>query len=120
MIKIEEYFQKFLQFKANSITIDRFSEERTTGVFWVNPSETWVDVKVETNNVVSSLVNFVGGSQESAVESHFMSESGDIDVFILPGPKPMDVFRQYTALTGTAPLPPVIHSPYFQPPTAQT
>ncbi|BES89296.1 neutral alpha-glucosidase AB [Nesidiocoris tenuis] len=90
------------------------SEERTTGVFWVNPSETWVDVKVETNNVVSSLVNFVGGNQESAVETHFMSESGDIDVFILPGPKPMDVFRQYTALTGTAPLPPIFSLAFHQ------
>ena len=36
-----------------------------------------------------------------------MSESGIIDVFFLLGPKPMDTFRQYTALTGTAHLPPV-------------
>jgi len=36
-----------------------------------------------------------------------MSESGVIDIFFMLGPKPLDVFRQYTVLTGTAPLPQV-------------
>lgn len=36
-----------------------------------------------------------------------MSESGVIDVFFMLGPKPLDVFRQYTVLTSTAPLPQV-------------
>lgn len=36
-----------------------------------------------------------------------MSESGIVDVFFMMGPQPHDVFRQYAALTGTAPLPPV-------------
>lgn len=79
------------------------------GVFWNNAAETWVDISGNSDdNVVSSIVNFVSGSAKPArVDSHFMSESGIIDVFFLLGPRPHDVFRQYSDLTGTAPLPPV-------------
>lgn len=79
------------------------------GVFWHNTAETWIDVVSNSdNNVVSSIVNFVsGGTKEPQVDVHFMSESGIIDVFFMMGPRPYDVFRQYSALTGTAPLPPV-------------
>lgn len=31
---------------------------------------------------------------------HWMSESGIIDVFLLMGPTPSDVFKQYSQLTG--------------------
>lgn len=40
-------------------------------------------------------------------DTHWFSESGIIDIFIMLGPGPKDVFRQYAALTGTTPLPPV-------------
>ncbi|KAG7201657.1 hypothetical protein KM043_004387 [Ampulex compressa] len=82
-------------------------KERTVGVFWLNAAETWVDILSSAdNNVMESIVNFVSGSvKKSQVDAHFMSESGVIDVFFLLGPKPLDTFRQYTVLTGTAPLP---------------
>lgn len=41
------------------------------------------------------------------VDTHFMSESGVIDLYLFMGPTPSDVFRQNADLTGTAPLPPV-------------
>lgn len=56
---------------------------------------------------MESIVNFVSGSKKSQVDAHFMSESGVIDIFFMLGPKPLDVFKQYTILTGTAPLPQV-------------
>lgn len=37
-----------------------------------------------------------------------MSESGVVDMFILMGPTFADTVKQYTALTGTAPIPQVI------------
>lgn len=43
-----------------------------------------------------------------------MSESGVIDVFVMLGPKPDDVFRQYGALTGTTQLPPLFSIAYHQ------
>jgi alpha-glucosidase (family GH31 glycosyl hydrolase) len=73
----------------------------------LNAAETWVDILgTADQNVVSSIVNFVSGSTTPPqVDSHFMSESGIIDTFFMLGPKPKDVFRQYSKLTGTAPLP---------------
>lgn len=58
----------------------------------------------------SKLVDFVKGDSDiPQVETHWMSESGIIDVFFLLGPTPADVMRQYASLTGTTPLPPVSH-----------
>ena len=50
---------------------------------------------------------FTAGDDSQEIDTHWMSESGIIDVFIMLGPKPHDVFKQYAALTGTATLPPV-------------
>ena len=59
-------------------------------------------------NMFSKLVEFVAGSDEiPQVDTQWMSESGIIDVFLLLGPKPNDIFKQYASLTGTTPLPPV-------------
>jgi mannosyl-oligosaccharide alpha-1,3-glucosidase len=41
------------------------------------------------------------------VDTHWASEAGIIDIFVMFGPKPNDVFRQYGKLTGNTPLPPV-------------
>ncbi|XP_014273428.1 neutral alpha-glucosidase AB [Halyomorpha halys] len=90
------------------------SEEHTTGLFWLNPSETWVDIISDTDNVVSSIVNFVSGNPKPEVQAHVMSESGNIDAFFILGPHPHDVFRQYTVLTGTAPIPPDFSLGYHQ------
>lgn len=91
------------------------SAKRSAGVFWHNSAETWVDiVNYADGTVVSSLVNLVTGGQKKRVDARFMSESGVIDIFVLMGNKPKDVFRQYTALTGTAPLPPRFSLSYHQ------
>ncbi|KAL7424252.1 glucosidase II [Cryptotrichosporon argae] len=62
----------------------------SVGVFDLVASETWVDV-----------VHAPGG-----VQTHWVSESGILDLVILPGPRPDDLFEQYAALTGTTALPP--------------
>ena len=43
-----------------------------------------------------------------------MSESGLIDVFVMTGPQPKDVMRQYTTLTGTSYMPPEWSIAYHQ------
>ncbi|XP_052747810.1 neutral alpha-glucosidase AB [Galleria mellonella] len=89
--------------------------KHTVGVFWHNSAETWVDVvNYADSTVVSSLVNLVTGGQKRRVDARFMSESGIIDVFVMLGDTPADVFRQYTALTGVAPLPPRFSLAYHQ------
>jgi alpha 1,3-glucosidase len=76
---------------------------RTTGLFWFNPSETFIDIADG------------GDSAENAYkQSHWMSESGQIDVFLLPGPNPAAVYDQYTRLTGRQQLPPIFALGYHQ------
>lgn len=89
--------------------------ERTSGIFWHNAAETWVDISSSNDNVVESIVSFVSGTiKKPQVDAHFMSESGVIDVFFLMGPKPLDVFKQYTDLTGTGNLPQMFTLGYHQ------
>ncbi|XP_031633409.1 neutral alpha-glucosidase AB-like [Contarinia nasturtii] len=66
----------------------------TVGVFWMNSAETWVDI--HKNN---------SSSHQEPLASHFMSETGIVDTFILLGETPQNTFKQYTDLTGVAPLP---------------
>lgn len=73
----------------------------------MNAAETWVDIydRNSEKNVLSSIVNMVSGSDKEPLAAHFMSESGIVDTFILLGGTPLETFKQYTDLTGTAPLP---------------
>ncbi|OJA14137.1 hypothetical protein AZE42_06718 [Rhizopogon vesiculosus] len=66
------------------------SPQSTVAVFNALASETWIDI---------------AHTDKKGVETHWISESGILDVFLLPGPTPEDVFAQYARLTGTAPLP---------------
>ena len=73
----------------------------TSGVYFHNPTETYVDVS--------------GGDKGStAVRTHWMAESGSLDLFIAPGPSPAAVIRQYTSLTGTTTMPPQFALGYHQ------
>ena len=76
----------------------------TAGAFWFNPTETFVDVE-ETPEV---------GNVDSASKTHFMSESGIIDLFLLPGPDPATMYGQYARLTGRLALPPMFSLGYHQ------
>lgn len=68
-----------------------------------------MDIKnSKDTNVVSSLVNFVSGNKvEDQVDTHFMSESGVFDLFVFMGPTLRDAVKQYSVITGTAPIPQV-------------
>lgn len=58
--------------------------------------------------MLRSLVDkFRSSSEVPQTDVHFMSESGLIDIFLMLGPTPSDLFRQNAALTGVYPLPPV-------------
>jgi alpha 1,3-glucosidase len=58
--------------------------------------------------MLNSLMSFFKAEEEvPQVETHWFSESGIIDVFVMLGPKPHDVFKQYATLTGPTALPPV-------------
>src|SRR3990167_6096452 len=71
---------------------------KTTAVFWLNTSETWIDID----------------KKDKSVDTHWYSESGLMDFFILLGPTPADLYKQYSYLTGTAPIPPLFSIAYHQ------
>lgn len=74
----------------------------TAAVFWFNPSETFIDISD-------------GGSNAKPFkESHWISESGEVDFFLFSGPTVRDIYRQYTSLTGTQQLPPMFSLGYHQ------
>lgn len=83
----------------------------TLGVFWFNPSETFVDVSESTVPPESRTQT---QKRKLFPESHWMSESGLVDFFLLPGSTPEAVHEQYAALTGTQQLPPIFALGYHQ------
>jgi alpha 1,3-glucosidase len=84
---------------AVPLIVSQSTATGTSGVFWLNPTETFVDIDDDNS----------GGKT-----SHWISESGIIDVFFIPGPTPAEVYRQYAQLTGTMPLPPMFSLGYHQ------
>lgn len=75
------------------------SSSSTVGFLDLVASETWIDVAHPT---------------DKSTKTHWISESGILDVFLLPGPTPDDVFEQYARLTGPAALPPEWSLGYHQ------
>ncbi len=77
-------------------------KDSTVGVFWLNAAETWVDVIKETaaHNPLS-----LGIDSKTDTKTHWISESGLLDVFVFLGPKPTDVSKAYGELTGYTQLP---------------
>jgi mannosyl-oligosaccharide alpha-1,3-glucosidase len=83
---------------------------KTTGFFWFNPTETFVDVALGGDEDTSD-----NASLSSAFSTtYWMSESGIVDLFILTGPTPRDIYRQYMQLTGPTKLPPMFSLGYHQ------
>ncbi|VDM44201.1 unnamed protein product [Toxocara canis] len=70
------------------------------------------DLRCLLQGMLSAL--FESSSDVPQSDVHFMSESGLIDVFLMLGPTPNDLFRQNAALTGVYPLPPLFSIAYHQ------
>jgi alpha 1,3-glucosidase len=102
------------------------STKRTAGVFFHNSAEMWIDINYSTaqdgGGIFRSLLGLFGyqenekegGDAIPQAESHWIAESGVLDMFIVLGPKPADVFQQYSALTGKTYLPPLFSLAYHQ------
>jgi mannosyl-oligosaccharide alpha-1,3-glucosidase len=87
---------------SHHAAFDDGQSSTTTGFFWFNPTETFVDVAL-------------GGDDENdSSTTYWMSESGIVDLFVLTGPTPRDIYRQYMQLTGPTKLPPMFSLGYHQ------
>lgn len=65
----------------------------TVGVFWLNAAETWIDIVKEHD------------SNDKQTSTHWISESGRIDLFIFLGDTPKDIGQAYGKVTGYPQLP---------------
>ncbi len=84
------------------------STRGTVGFLWFNPTETFIDVSRTGGD------GWVTSGPPPETSAYFMSESGIVDVMLLPGPTPAKAFSQYAGLTGTTPLPPRFSLGYHQ------
>ena len=78
-------------------------KESSAGLFWLNGAETWVDV-IKSKSTTNSLTMGLGGHVDT--QTHWMSETGLLDVFVMMTSAPADLSRLYGELTGYSQLPP--------------
>ena len=95
------------------------SAASTVGVFWLNPTETWVDVsRRESAASAASAASSKKGKNANVNNANnrlrWTSEDGNVDVWVLAGPTPAAVVEQYTRVTGRPALPPVFSIGYHQ------
>ncbi|XP_056401012.1 neutral alpha-glucosidase C [Hyla sarda] len=89
----------------------------TCGIFWLNASETLVEIHSKAALQPPMHLATPDIQKQRAVPNtdiRWMSESGVVDVFLLTGPAPQDVFKQYSQLTGTQMFPPLFSLGYHQ------
>ncbi|EKG19090.1 Glycoside hydrolase family 31 [Macrophomina phaseolina MS6] len=86
-------------------------KDSTVGVFWLNAAETWVDI-VKSKSAANALSLGVAGHTDT--KTHWISESGLLDVFVFLGPEPKDVIKSYSELTGYTQLPQEFAIAYHQ------
>ncbi|KAK5886916.1 hypothetical protein CesoFtcFv8_017901 [Champsocephalus esox] len=90
-------------------------EDRTLGVFWLNASETFVNVHYSpSDHQAGEIPSLRRRRREPQTNVHWLSESGLIDCLVLLGPGPQQVFKQYAQLTGFQALPPLFSLGYHQ------
>ncbi|KAH7165805.1 family 31 glycoside hydrolase [Dactylonectria macrodidyma] len=77
-------------------------KDSSVGVFWLNAAETWVDI-TKSEGSVNPLS--LGLKSKTSTHTHWISESGLLDVFVFMGPTPADLTKVYGELTGYTALP---------------
>lgn len=95
------------------LMIAHSTQPKTIGLFWLNPSETWIDIESSNNGIGGLLTNLVSESKPNKL-THWISETGILDVFFLLGPTAAEVMNQNALLVGTTNLPPIYSLGYHQ------
>ncbi|KAH7315741.1 hypothetical protein KP509_21G063300 [Ceratopteris richardii] len=89
------------------------SAVRSTGFFWLNSAEMLIDILApgwegDDSNKKQEL------NESDHIDTQWISESGIIDVFFFVGPRPKDLLRQYTTVTGLPVMPQLFATAYHQ------
>ncbi|EGG04914.1 family 31 glycoside hydrolase [Melampsora larici-populina 98AG31] len=96
----------------------------TVGVFWLNAAETWIDVeKIPTKAEVMRTWKQGKAQKKAGIDqgpnaitttTHWMSESGILDLFLFLGPSSRDIFSSFGSLVGTTLMPPYFSIAHHQ------
>ncbi|KAF7555534.1 hypothetical protein G7046_g6527 [Stylonectria norvegica] len=86
-------------------------KDSSVGVFWLNAAETWIDI-VKAKDSINPLT--LGLGAKTSTKTHWISETGLLDVFVFLGPTPSDVSKSYGELTGTTAMPQEFSLGYHQ------
>ena len=85
----------------------------TVGVFWLNAAETWIDIeKASTPKPISdswrktrSKTLSDTGPTDKTTTTHWMSETGILDLFVFLGPDQDSLYKQFSSLVGSTAMP---------------
>jgi len=88
---------------AHTIAPDGQSS-RTVGLLWLNAGDTTVEIQARDG----------ADGAPPGVAVTWVSLTGTLEVFLLPGPTPTDVLQQLSYLTGKPQLPPLFSLGYHQ------
>ena len=77
-------------------------KDSAVGIFWLNAAETWIDI---IKGKESSGALSLGLGAKTSTQTHWISESGLLDVFVFLGPTPKDLTKNYGELTGYTAMP---------------
>ncbi|XP_046915674.2 glucosidase 2 subunit alpha isoform X2 [Dermatophagoides farinae] len=108
-----ELYSPMTLYGAYPLMIAHSSAPKTVGLFWLNPSETWIDIESSNTGIGGLLTNLVSDSKPNKL-THWISETGLIDMFFLLGPNAANVMHQNAQLFGTTRLPPIYSIGYHQ------
>ncbi|RMZ86491.1 hypothetical protein DV736_g6282, partial [Chaetothyriales sp. CBS 134916] len=84
----------------------------SVGVFWLNAAESWVDI-VKVKHAINPQSQSLRGYLVDT-KTHWMSEAGQLDLFIVLSPTPAALSKAYAELTGYTKLPATFSLGYHQ------
>ena len=94
------------------------SQAFSAGIFWLNAAEMWIDVTKESSpgHLINQDQPSESVSNENGVSTmtHWIAESGILDLFIMTGKSPKHISELYSTLTGSQNLPALFALGYHQ------
>lgn len=71
----------------------------SVGVFWMNAADTYVDI-IKTKSESDKVLNL-----QQSTQTHWISEAGLLDIFVMLGDSPAEINKLYGEITGFGQLP---------------
>lgn len=86
----------------------------SVAIFWLSGSETWIDIQKRPSKLSPTPKMGEGGSSGVDTHTHWMSESGILDLFIYLGPTAEKNLELFTGMVGRTALPQLFAIGYHQ------